>query len=333
MARLRPNLLDSRVSESEIEATAEARTQEIKSVDQQDSVGLQLLPSRLVEVSKLTPSPYNAVFDDAKDEEYWDHLRRDIEETGVITDPLIAKKDGTLIAGHSRLRIAKELLEAGRTEFAKIPVLYVRSELSEEEEIRRVLLSNLLRFEIPQDVRLQLEAQAYPDYYFSHRNGRPRRDEPKRNTSTSIGKETAQSPATVRQKRRIITEASRKAEERGAGTPDVADIAAARESLNQKRRGKANASDTESEVDRTQDHSGSMTLVSLRTIVSEFCKQSVDEGVSEILEDFLGFVERRMHGSAPPQTKSVASNRVPKLTEILNPGKNPITATNHTKKG
>jgi hypothetical protein len=291
MARKRPNMLENRVDQVELDYGADAHSQHVERSHKAAASGLSFTVAQMVDVQDLHPSPYNGVFDDAKTAEYWDELRRDIEETGIVTDPLLAKRDGTLISGHSRLKIATELSEAGRAEFSKVPVRYVRNELSEEEEARRVYLSNLLRFDIPQDLRLLLEAKVYPDYFSSPKNGRPRQDDTQRNTSVSIAAQSGQSPDSVRKKRKIFSEAAKRAMERGADAPDVSDIAAARNALNNVRRNKAVPPPAARGTDRMKSRRKHITLMALRSFVSEFCEKSNNEEANELLNEFLRFVE------------------------------------------
>ena len=76
--------------------------------------GLKLSDVQLWPQERFKPHPSNHVFDSAKTEDYWRDLRRDILEAGAIINPVIALPDGTLLEGHSRLRIARELADEGQ---------------------------------------------------------------------------------------------------------------------------------------------------------------------------------------------------------------------------
>ncbi len=124
--------------------------------------GLKLSDVQLWPLERFKPHPSNHVFDSAKTETYWRDLRRDILEAGAIINPVIALPDGTLLEGHSRLRIAGELAAEGR-DLGRIPVRVVSSPITSEEAERRVYLGNLSRFEIDQDTRAVLYAKIWPD--------------------------------------------------------------------------------------------------------------------------------------------------------------------------
>ena len=89
--------------------------------------------------------------------EYKEQLAKDIQERGILV-PLIAKPDGTLLAGHNRLRIAQEL------KIALVPVQYVEQTLSPSEERKFVINDNLLRRHLSQQQRLELYRKLYPNF-------------------------------------------------------------------------------------------------------------------------------------------------------------------------
>ena len=120
--------------------------------------GLKLSDVQLWPQERFKPHPSNHVFDSAKTEDYWRDLRRDILEAGAIINPVIALPDGTLLEGHSRLRIAGELAAEGK-DLGRIPVRVVASPITPEEAERRVFLGNLSRFEIDADTRAALYAR------------------------------------------------------------------------------------------------------------------------------------------------------------------------------
>ena len=118
------------------------------------SVGLELSEIEYRPAKWFKENPANEVFRSLKSAQYLDDLEADIRAVGV-TDPLIAMSDGLIIAGESRVLCARRIDEAMR-----LPVRLVLSDLSPEEQEKRLLLNNLLRFEIPEDTRLVLSRRA-----------------------------------------------------------------------------------------------------------------------------------------------------------------------------
>lgn len=84
-------------------------------------------------------------------------LVEDIRKRGVLV-PLIAKLDNTLLAGHNRLSVALEL--GLRT----IPVQYVVTQLTEDEEREFIVKDNLLRRQLTLDDRLKLYRALYENF-------------------------------------------------------------------------------------------------------------------------------------------------------------------------
>jgi ParB-like chromosome segregation protein Spo0J len=109
-----------------------------------------------VELEDLKPNPLNKKFFKEEGQDYFKKLTKDIQERGVIV-PLIAKKDGTLLAGHNRYRIAKEL------GFPRVPVQYIESELSKDREVGFVIKDNLFRRQLSQTERESLYLELFPD--------------------------------------------------------------------------------------------------------------------------------------------------------------------------
>jgi len=83
---------------------------------------IKLSEIKQVNTDSLRDNPLNGHFFDEGPGRETDQLFNDIKERGIIV-PLIAKKDGTLIAGHRRLFVAQEL------KMKTVPVQYVESEL------------------------------------------------------------------------------------------------------------------------------------------------------------------------------------------------------------
>ncbi len=190
-------------------------------------------------LERFKPHPSNHVFDSAKTEAYWRDLRRDILEAGAIINPVITLPDGTLLEGHSRIRIARELKEQGH-DLGKIPVRIVASFISPEEAERRVYLGNLSRFELDDDTRLALYTKVWPDYFGQEgKAGRPEKsDHGDPITAKEIGKQIGKSEPQVKRDRAVVVRAKRIATRKGKPAPEAEDIREAREGAAAKRRAK-----------------------------------------------------------------------------------------------
>lgn len=197
---------------------------------------LQLGPLEYRDPRTLTASPHNTVFDGLKGPDYWQALTRDISEAGAITDPLVVMPDGEIVSGHSRQKVAVELLQEGRREFEKVPVRVIRSDLSDADRMKRVYLSNLSRFEIDPDTRLSLYAQVYPEYY---QQSRGRGQQTETVSVSEIAAAQGISERQVRNDRAVYQDAIDRAREAGKDAPDPADLQAARKARNAQRRQKA----------------------------------------------------------------------------------------------
>uniref|UniRef100_UPI000A9A0C4F ParB N-terminal domain-containing protein n=1 Tax=Leptospira interrogans TaxID=173 RepID=UPI000A9A0C4F len=98
--------------------------------------GVTLSPIvKMVPPSSLKPNPRND-FDPLTEEEY-ESLKENIALNGIL-DALTARKDGTLVTGENRYRIALELQkhedENVRRRVENIPVRHYMNELTPEEE-------------------------------------------------------------------------------------------------------------------------------------------------------------------------------------------------------
>ncbi len=195
-------------------------------------------------LERFKPHPSNHVFDSAKSETYWRDLKRDILEAGAILNPLIALPDGTLLEGHSRLRMA-EVLKAEGHDLGRIPVRVVSSPITPEEAERRVYLGNLSRFELDDDTRLNLYRKVWPDYFGQEgKAGRPSKNNsatvsPFPTTAEEIANETGKSVRTIKSDRAILRDATRNAREMGKPEAEVQDIREIRAKRNAQRRAKA----------------------------------------------------------------------------------------------
>jgi ParB-like chromosome segregation protein Spo0J len=120
--------------------------------------GIAMSEIRYVAPERLRPNPLNSIFPD-ESEAYFEELSADISERG-ITDPLVAKPDGTLLTGHNRLTIAKRL------GLPRVPVRYVQSGMTDEtKEIEFVIKDNLLRRHLNDTQRMALYERLYPNFH------------------------------------------------------------------------------------------------------------------------------------------------------------------------
>ncbi len=119
--------------------------------------GMRLSDIHYVAPSELRSHPMNSTFFKEESAGYFERLRRDIKEKGIL-NPLLATANGKLLAGHNRLRIAEEL------ELPSVPVQYVEESLSEEREKEIIIKDNLLRRQFSTAEWIQLYKELYPDF-------------------------------------------------------------------------------------------------------------------------------------------------------------------------
>lgn len=140
----------------------------ITSTDQKGrEVGLPLSDIRFVAPGDLKPNPMNSLFT-TETAEYFDTLRTDIKERGIIV-PLLAKEDGTLLAGHNRLLVAQEL------ELTSVPVQYILQSLSEVEERSFIFKDNIIRRQLTAAEKQLLIERLYQDEISRDNRGGDRR--------------------------------------------------------------------------------------------------------------------------------------------------------------
>jgi len=203
--------------------------------------GLKLSEVLFWPIEQFKPHPSNHVFDSAKTETYWRDLRRDILEAGAILNPLITLRDGTLLEGHSRLRVARELAAEGH-DLGRIPVRVVYSSITAAEAERRVYLGNLSRFELKDETRLTLYAKVWPGYF--GQEGKPGRPEKSTHgetiTAKVIGRQIGKSVQQVKRDRAVVISAKKIAAEKGKPDADAEDIREAQRKAALKRRASAN---------------------------------------------------------------------------------------------
>ena len=201
--------------------------------------GLELSDVQFWTLDRFKAHSSNHIFDSSKTEAYWRDLRRDILEAGAIINPVIALPDGTLLEGHSRLRILGELAAEGK-DLGKVPVRIVASPITPEEAERRVYLGNLSRFELDDDTRLSLYAKVWPGY-FLEKPSKGGRLPAKVDTVSTFPKEriaeaTGKSPRQVQRDRQTVRKAGRIAKKKGKQGIDAEDIQEARKKIAAPRR-------------------------------------------------------------------------------------------------
>jgi hypothetical protein len=177
------------------------------------SLGLELSETLYKPLSFFRLNPANERFRALKSAQYMEDMEADIRENGIVED-VLAMTDGLLLAGETRFLIAERL------GLAKLPCKLVLSPLSAEEQEKRLILDNVLRFEIPSVARV--EALYHIGFY----------KRPNAECMAALG-------ASIRQVKREKAEAraaEKLAAEAGREAPAPQDFARVRETENAKRR-------------------------------------------------------------------------------------------------
>lgn len=110
-----------------------------------------------VELQTLKANALNADIFKQESEEYFTNLTEDIRKRGIVV-PLLAKRDGTLLAGHNRLEIAKRL------GLKYVPVQYVQEQLTEEAEREFLIKDNLFRRQFSGSEWIEIYRRLVPNY-------------------------------------------------------------------------------------------------------------------------------------------------------------------------
>lgn len=162
---------------------------------------IRLSVVQYVKPSVLKANALNAKYFSTEAAESLKHLQEDIASRGILV-PLIAKSDGTLLAGHNRLQIAHTL------NLQDIPVQFVETPLSDEDERALVVKDNLLRRQLSVQQRMDLYKILYPDFEANFLNeetrvqtGRVKGGE-YRTTIKQIAEDTGQNISTVKEQLR-----------------------------------------------------------------------------------------------------------------------------------
>lgn len=118
---------------------------------------MKLSEIRMVNTKVLKRNKANAKFFKIESRQYFDNLAADIKKRGILV-PLVAKADGTLLAGHNRLTIAQLL------KMKKVPVQYVKGKITAQAELEYIIKDNLLRRHLEYEERIALYRQIYKDF-------------------------------------------------------------------------------------------------------------------------------------------------------------------------
>lgn len=198
------------------------------------ATGLELSGVQYKPSSWFKPNPENHVFDNLKTESYLENLKRDISDAGAILNPLIAMPDGTLVEGHSRIAVVKELEAEGRWSEA-VPVRLILTQITQEEIRKRVYLGNLSRFEIDVNTRAVLYRDIWPDFV-------PTTATVAVKSATEavleVAANTGMKERQVWNERKIIQKADELAKAEGKAKAEPKHVAKAREERNSERREK-----------------------------------------------------------------------------------------------
>lgn len=119
--------------------------------------GVSLSAIKNMSVDDIQVNPKNTVYFVRETSEYFQRLREDIEKRGVVV-PLLIKQDGTLLAGHNRLHIAREI------GLRFVPVQTVQEELTERQEQEFIINDNLLRRHLTIEERMHLYKILFPEF-------------------------------------------------------------------------------------------------------------------------------------------------------------------------
>lgn len=132
--------------------------------------GLELSAIAWLDPAELRAHPLNEQYFRTETPDYFQRLKEDIGTRGILV-PLIARLDGTLLAGHNRLKVA---LEIG---LAPVPVQRLLTELSSGEEEAFLIKDNLLRRQLSAAEKKELITRLYGSEILKDRRGGDRKSE------------------------------------------------------------------------------------------------------------------------------------------------------------
>jgi len=118
---------------------------------------IKLGPVNNIDIKKLKPNKSNKLFFKAESSKYFNGLMADIKKRGILV-ALVAKRDGTLLAGHNRLLCARML------KMKTVPVQYVAGHITEKDELEYIIKDNLLRRHLNPTERESLYHYLYKDF-------------------------------------------------------------------------------------------------------------------------------------------------------------------------
>lgn len=118
---------------------------------------IKLTSVRQVQIRRIKKNAKNPGIFPQLDGELIYNLKEDIKKRGIIV-PLIAKKDGTLLAGHSRLYVAQQL------KLKTVPVQFVEQKLTAKQEEDFMIRDNVLRRQLSPEDRKALYKRIYKDF-------------------------------------------------------------------------------------------------------------------------------------------------------------------------
>lgn len=186
--------------------------------------GIRLSPIRMRSPSELRIDlQHSAKFKPLEGEEY-DRLKADIKERGILV-PLIARKDGTLFAGHNRHRAA---IEIG---LSTVPVQYIEDTLTPEQEREFVVKDNLFRRQLTATERASLLFELYPDEMDTVSISKGKN----KGVNQKISGETGISEKTI-QRSRVLASAAKEIAASKGREPVAEDFEEAQEEINARRR-------------------------------------------------------------------------------------------------
>ena len=176
MSTQRERLMDSMRTSADGHAV---KLNEAEFTAPKQATGLPLSPVRRLPPSEVKLSEKNSAAFDPLSQPDFERLKADIAERGILV-PLILKQDKTLIAGHNRLRAAQDLgLET-------VPVQYVETTLSPEQENAFVIKDNLLRRQLTAEQKSRLIADLYGEQIRQTQHGGARGNQHKKPAKVQV---------------------------------------------------------------------------------------------------------------------------------------------------
>lgn len=138
--------------------------------------------SNVVHVSpaELVSHRLNEKFFKTESDEYFEKLTRDIKERGILV-PLITKTNGTILAGHNRWKVAKDL------GLSTVPLQKVINELSPRQEKEFLIKDNYLRRQLTASEKERLIRELYDEELKTEQRGGNRGNQYTRESKSAKG--------------------------------------------------------------------------------------------------------------------------------------------------